>query len=120
MPLMIHLSFLHAKQLLMKLLVETQQTYPNQILPLMLANLILTWCVNPCQVDFTRVGISIQRQIDSHLDKARPETSKIWSCPIFPEEDQKVKVKAFIQQADKRKMTASASMGFVLVATLWW
>ena len=32
MLLMVHLLFLHAKQLLMKLLIESQQTYANLLL----------------------------------------------------------------------------------------
>ena len=43
---------------------------------------------------------------------------KIWSRLITNEQDQNVKLKASLQQADKRKMTASVLMGFVLIATL--
>ena len=35
------------------------------------------------------------------------------------EEDQTVKLKASLQQADRRKLTASVLMGFVLIATLF-
>ena len=64
-----HLSFLHAKQLLMKLLFENLQTSANLLLGLMPANYIPTRCVNPCLPVFIRVGISIQKRVDSHLDK---------------------------------------------------
>ena len=117
MLLVVHLSFLHAKQLTMKLLFESLQTYANLLLGLMPANYITTRCVNPCLPVFIRIGIWIQKRVDSHLDKTRPEALKIWSCPISNEQDQNVKLKASLQQAD-RKMTASVLIGFVLIATL--
>ena len=64
-----HLSFLHAKQLLMNLLFESLQTSANLLLGLMPANYIPTRCFNPCLPVFIRVGISIQKRVDSHLDK---------------------------------------------------
>ena len=48
------------KQLLMKLLFESLQTYANLLLELMPANYIPTRCVNPCRPVFLPVGISIQ------------------------------------------------------------
>ena len=66
------------------------------------------------------VGISIQRQAHSHLAKTRLTAWKIWSCPIFKEQDQKVKLKAFIKQADKRKLTVLVLVVFILIATLCW
>ena len=82
------------------------------------ANYIPTRCVNPCLPIFIRVGISIQKRVDSHLDKRRPAALKMWSCPISKEQDQNVKLKASLQQADRRKVTVSVLMGFVLIATL--
>ena len=117
--LVVHLSFLHAKQLLMKLLIENQQTYANLLLGLTLANYTPTRCVNPCRPVFIRVGISIQKRVDSHLDKTKPAALKIWSRPISNEQDQNVKLKASLQQADRRKLTASVLMGFVLIATVF-
>ena len=119
MLLVVHLSFLHAKQLLMKLLIESLGTYANLLLKLMPANYILTRCVNPCPPVFTRVGISIQKRVDSHLDKTRPAALKIWSCPISNEQDLIVKLRGSTLQADRRKLTASVLMGFVLIATLY-
>ena len=81
-------------------------------------NYIPTRCVNTYSPVFIRVGISIQKRVDSHLDKTRPSILKIWSCLIFNEQDQKVKLKASLQQADRRKLIASVLMGFVLIATL--
>ena len=57
--LVVHLSFLHAKQLLMKLSTESLQTYANLLLGLMPANCIPIRRVNPCRPVFIRVGISI-------------------------------------------------------------
>ena len=108
MLLVVHLSFLHANQLLMKLLFEILQTYANPLLELMPVNYIPTRCVNQCPPVFIRVGISIQKRVDSHRDKTRPAALKIWSCPISNEEDQNVKLKASFQQADRRKMTSYA------------
>ena len=71
--LVVHLSFLHAKQLLMKLLFESLQTYANLLLGLTPANSIPTRCVNPCLPVFIRSGIWIQKREDSHLDETRPQ-----------------------------------------------
>ena len=116
--LVAHLSFLHAKQLLMKLLSRGLQTYANLMLEFMPANYTPTRCANPCPPVFIRVGISIQKPEDSHLDKTRPVALKIWSCLIFNVQDLIVKLRAFTLQADRRKLIASVLMGFVLIATL--
>ena len=116
--LVVHLSFLHAKQLLMKLLSESLQTYANLLLGLMPANYTPTRCIIPCPTVFIRLGISIQKPVYSHFDKTRPAALKIWSCPISKEQDQNVKLKASLQQANRRKLTASVLMGFFLIAML--
>ena len=72
-----HILFLHARQLLMKLLSESLQTYAKLLLGLMPANYTPTRCVNPCRSEFSRVGISIRKPVDSHLDKTRPVALKI-------------------------------------------
>ena len=118
MLLVVPLSFLHAKQLLMKLLFESLQKNANLLLGLMPANYIPTRCLNPCLPVFIRVGISIQKRVESHLDKTRPAALRIWSCPISNDQDQNVKWRASLQQADRKKLTASVFMGFVLIATL--
>ena len=112
MLLVAHLSSLHAKQLLMKHLFQNLQKYANLLLELMPANYIPTRCVNPCLLAFIRVGISIQRWVDLRLNKTRPEVLKIWSYPISNEQDQNVKLKASLQQADRRKLTDSVLVGF--------
>ena len=119
MFMVVLLSFLHAQHLLMKLLFQSWQTYSNQLLGLMLANYIHSWYVNPpCLPVFIRVEISIQRQKDSHLDKARPVSLKVWPRPFFNAQDQIAKARASIQQADRKKINASVLMVFVLFATL--
>ena len=99
---MAHLSFSHAKHLLMKLLIESLQTYANLLLVLMPANYIHTRCVNSCPPVSIRVGISIQKRVDSNLDTTRPAALKIWSIPVSNEQDQIVKLKASLQQADRK------------------
>ena len=115
---MAHLSFLHAKQLLMKLLSETLQTSANLLLELMPANYTPFRCASPCPPVFIRVGISIQKPVDSDLGKTRPVPLKIWSCLIFNVQDLIIKLRASTLQADMRKLIASVLMGFVLIATL--
>ena len=118
MLLVVHLSFLHAKQFLMKLFFESLQTYANLLLGLTLGNYIPTRCVNPRLPVFIRVGIWTQKRVDSHLDKTRRAALRIWSCPISNEQDQIVKLKASLKQADRRKLTASVLMGSVPIATM--
>ena len=113
-----HLSFLHAKQLLMKLLSQKLQTYANLLLELMPANYTPTQYANPFPPVFIRVGISIQKPVDSYLDKTKPLALKLWSCLIFNDQDLIVKLRASTLQADRRKLIASVVMGFVLIATL--
>ena len=108
----------YAKQLLMKLLSESPQTYANLLLGLMPANYTPTRCGNPCPPVFIRVGISIQKPVDSPLDKTRPVVLKIWTSLIFNEQDLISKLRAPSLQADRRKVTASVLMGYVLNAIL--
>ena len=118
MLLVVHQSFSTAKQLSMKLSFESMQTYANLLLGLMPANYIPTPCVNPCLPVFIRPGIWIQKRIDSHLDRTRPAALKTLSYPTSKEQHQNVKLKASLQQADRRKKTASVFMGLFLIATL--
>ena len=50
--------------------IDSSQLYPFYI-------------VNPCLPVFIRLGISIQKRVDSHLGKTRSAAWKILSCPIF-------------------------------------
>ena len=115
--LVVHLSFLHAKHLLMKLLCESLQTYANLLLGLIPANCTSTWRVNLCPTVFTRTGISVQKPVDSQLDKTRTVALTIWSCLIFNERDLIVKLRASTLQTD-RKLTALVLIGFVFIAIL--
>ena len=98
----------------------------------MLANYIHIRCVNLCPSVFIPVGISIHRQVDSQLDKTRPVALKTWPCLIFKKEILKadilkeiimkkvliVKLKASKTQAERRKLTVSVFIRFVLIAIL--
>ena len=57
--------------------------------------------------------------IYSHLDRTRPIVLKIWSCSLSNEQDQIAKPRTTKQQSDRRKITASVLMVFVLIATLF-
>ena len=82
------------------------------------ANYIPTRCVNPCLPVSIRVRTSIQKRVDSHLGETRRAALQIWSCPFYNEQDHNGKMKAYLQQADRKKLTASDLMGFILIATL--
>ena len=62
MLLLVHLSLLHEKQLLKKVLFENQQTYANLLLGLMPANYILLDLSTPAYRFFLRAEISIHKQ----------------------------------------------------------
>ena len=110
------LSFLHAKQLLMELFFEKLQTYANLLLGMMEANYNPARFVNPCPPVFIRAGMSIQKPVGSHLDKIRAIVLKIWSYRNFKEHGLIVKLRASKLQADRRKLTGSVVLGFVLIA----
>ena len=85
------------------------------------ANYYRTRCVYARPLVPVCVGISIQKPVNSHLDKTiTVALKKKWSWPIFNEQDIIMKLKAFTIKTDRRKMTASVLMGFVLLATLCW
>ena len=90
--LLVHLTFSHAKQLLVKLLFENQQTKANLLLGLMLVNYALTPFVNSSEMVFIRIGISIRKRVVSHFDKARHIFFILWSCSIFEKQCQTVKM----------------------------
>ena len=72
MLLVVLRSFLHEKQLRMKILFQNQQTYATLLLGLMLINYTPIQCVNPCRHVFISVGISIRRRVELNIDKKRP------------------------------------------------
>ena len=118
MLLVVHLSFSPAKQLLLKLLYGSLQRYANLLLGLVPVNYTPTRCANLCPLVFIRVGISIQKRVDSYLYKTRPAALKSWSCLIFNVQDLIVKLRASTLQADGGKLVALVLMGFVLIAIL--
>ena len=96
----------------MKLFFQSVQIYANLLLGLMRAIYIPTRCVNPCPPVFVHVGISIQERVYSHLDKTRPVAMTIWSYPVSNEQDQIVKLKASLQQADTIKIDCFSVDGY--------
>ena len=106
------------KQSLTKFSFGNRLICATQLLVLMRVNCIPIKRVSLCQKDFTRVEVLIQWPADLHRDRTRPAALKIWSCPIFNEQDQNVKLKAPIKHTDREKFTASVLMGFVLIGTL--
>ena len=118
--LVVHLLFLHAKQLLLKLLSESLPTYASLLLGLMPANYIPTRCVNQCRPVLIRVGLSIQKPEDSHLGKTKPVALKTSSCLIFNEQDLILKLGASALQADRKELTASVLVGFFSLQYCIW
>ena len=90
------------------------QLYANLLLGLMPAKYIPTRWANTCLPVFIRVETWTQKRVDSHLDRTRPAALKKRSCRFSNEQDEKVKLKAFLQQADRRKMIASVIILFSL------
>ena len=119
MLMVVHLPF-PQKQLLMKPSFENQQFYENLELKLMLAKYTPVQCVNPCRPICSRIWISIQRRLESHLDKTRPVTLDIWSSPVYNEQDQNVKLKASALQAYGGKVTISVCPIFFSLQHFVW
>ena len=94
---------------------ESLQTYANSSVGLTLANYTPTRFVNPCRSVFIRVGISIPRRVVLRLHKTRLTAFKIFSCLLFNEQDNNVKLQASIQKAD-RKLITSVLKRFVVIA----
>ena len=118
MLLVVLLLFLHAKQLLMKILFVCQQTYANHSWGLILANYTAARCVNRRPPVFIRVGISIQRKVVSHLDKTTPEALTLGLFLTLNEQGQIAITRASLQQTQRKKLTASVLMVFVHIAAL--
>ena len=68
-----------SKAVFFKTFIRKSINICKSIVGIDLAKVIHIRCVNLCPPFFVRVGISIQRQIDSHLDKTRPVALKLWS-----------------------------------------
>ena len=68
-------------------------------------------------------GLYTRWDIDSETSRFtprqnKPVTLKIWPCLTFNKQDLIVKLRASTLQADRRKLTASVLMGFLLTAIL--
>ena len=118
MLLVDHLFFLHVKQSMKKPSFGNRRIYAKLLTGLMLVNYIHIRCVNPCRPVFRGVGISIQKPAYSHLNKTKYTALKFLSCPFSTNNTRFLKLKASIQKADKRKMTASVLMALVRIAKL--
>ena len=66
----------------------------------------------PMPIGILRVRISIQKPLDSNFGKTRHVALRKWSCPIFNEEDLSVNSRAYIQQANRKKLSAFMLMDF--------
>ena len=107
----VYLSFLRVRHLLMKLLFESLQIYANLLLGLMPANYIPTRRVNPCLPVVIRVGISIEKRVDSHLDKTRPAALKIWSS-YFQRTRPECEIERFFTTGRQKKIDCFSVVGF--------
>ena len=72
----------------------------------------------------TPTGFYTRWDLDSGTSRFTPQQNKtaafrIWSSPISHEQEQNVKWKDSLQEADRRKLTAPVFMVFVLIATLF-
>ena len=111
MLLVVHLSFLKAKQLLMVLLFESLQTYANLLLGLMTVSYIPTRCVNPCLTVFIRVGIPIQKRVASHLDnKSRSFENMVMS--FFQRTRPECEIESFFTTGRRKKVHCFNVDGF--------
>ena len=110
---MVHLSFSHGKQFVMKLLIENQQTYANLLLGLTLANYTPTRCVNPCRPVFIRVGISIQNRVGRFIprqNKTRSFENLVLS--YFRRTRPECKIESFFTSGRQKKIDCFSVDGF--------
>ena len=75
-------------------------------------------CVNWFRQVLLRVGVSVQRRVDSHFAKTRPVILRKVSCSFLEDQDHNVTLNGFIQQAVRRKGIVSVLIDSVSVATL--
>ena len=108
--LVAHLSFIDGKRLLMKFLFENQQTYASLLLGLTLANYTPTRCVNPCRPVLICVGISIQKRVDSYLDKTRSFENMILS--YFQRTRPECEIESFFTTGRQKKIDCLSVDGF--------
>ena len=94
--------FLTVQHLLMKLLLEKLQAIASLVLGLMLADYNPTRSVNLCQPVHILIGISIQGQVDSCLDKTTHLALKFLSFPGSKGLNQNIKQKPSLKHAKKK------------------
>ena len=86
----------------------------NILLRRMITSYTTTQLVNPHWPVLLPVGISIQRRVNSRLDKIRPAALKSWSSPDFQKQGQNVKLQASMQQAHKKRPLQCSRVLFTL------
>ena len=86
--------------------IDASQPYHYSTCQLLTMSLYTRWDLNPETCIFTP-------------HQKRPVVLKILSCPVFKEEDRRVKLIASTLQANRRKLTVTALMDFVLIATVF-
>ena len=111
MLLVVHLLFLHAKLLLMKLLSKSLQTYANLLLKLMPANYIPTPCVNPCPRLYTRWDIdSANSRFTPQQNKTRSFENMVMS--YFQRTRPNCKIESFYTTGRQKKIECFSVDGF--------
>ena len=104
MMLVVLLSFFHGKQLLLTLFFpKVHKNMQLSIVGLILANYTPNRWVNSYPPVFIRVGISIHRQVDSHLDKTRPVAFKKWSSVFLTSKTRLQKRELLYRKQTKEK-----------------
>ena len=61
---------------------------------------------------YTRWDLDSETGIFTPRQKTRPVVLKIWSCPIFKEQEPHVKLKSSTLKADTKKLTVLVLIGF--------
>ena len=88
----------------------------SNILELMRASFTLSQCVKICQQDCIRDGSLTLICRNSRLDIIELATLRIWSCLSIKNQDQNVKLRAFLHLENRRKLTVL--MWTVIVITV--
>ena len=76
------------------------------------ANYIPTPCVNPCPSVFIRVGISIQKPLDSHLDKNKTRSFENMVKSYFQRTRPECEIESFFTTGRQKKIYCFSVDGF--------
>ena len=79
------------------------QMFVNQSLELMQASFTLSQCVKICQQDCTRDGSLTLKCSNSRLDIIELATLRIWSSLSIKNQEQNVKLRAFLHLENRKK-----------------